>query len=278
LPLAALAFVLLSWFFAYKLTAPRQRPVGPPPADFPFAIEPVLFATADEQHIHGWFVPATSADSAVVLLHGYGGDRRQMLPRARFLGALGIATLLYDARACGESTGDVITFGMQESHDLVAAVNLLKARGFRNIGCLGMSQGGATILLAAEKLPELRCVVCESAYDEIAHAMDNRFRHYLKMPGWLGGSLLVPFAEGRTGVNVDDIRPIDGIGKLKCPILLVSGADDPKTLPADTTRLFEAAHEPKELWMVPGVGHRDLFSQEGYRERIGAFLRKHLQP
>src|SRR5262249_41660438 len=157
-----------------------------------------------------------------------------------------------------------------------AALDLLRRRGHERIACLGVSQGGATILLAAEQLSDVRCVVCESVYDELAHAVDNRFRHYFKMPGWLCGCVMLPVAEWRTGVTVNDVRPIAHIDRLRCPLFLISGDEDSKTLPTETERLFQAAVEPKTLWLVPGIGHRDLFSDD-YAERVTAFLDRHMK-
>jgi alpha-beta hydrolase superfamily lysophospholipase len=194
---------VVSWFTARQLTAARPAKVGPPPADFGFAIEPLSFITADQETISGWLVPADKQEKVIVLLHGYGGTRQQMLPRARFLRQLGFAVLLYDARACGESTGTCVTFGCRERHDLLAAVKLLRERGYKRLACLGVSQGGATILLAAPELEGVQAVICESVYDEMAHAVDRRMRRYTGLPGWLGACLVVPFAEMRTGVSIE---------------------------------------------------------------------------
>jgi len=268
-------FVGASWFYAYKLTGPRRHPV-PAPTAFPFPLEAVAWTTTDGQTIRGWFVPTDDTDRALVLLHGFGGDRRSMLARARHFRQQGYAVLLYDARACGESSGDAVTFGYHEAQDLLGGLDWLRERGYRKVGCIGVSLGGATIALAADRLGDVRCVVCESAFDELSHAVDNRFRRYLLLPGSLAGCLMVPLAERRAGVAVADVKPVDRIAWLSCPVFIISGEDDVKTLPAETRRLFAAAPEPKELWLMPGMGHRDLFGPE-YAKRVTAFLHQHME-
>jgi dipeptidyl aminopeptidase/acylaminoacyl peptidase len=258
-----------------RLTGPRQCEIGPPPGDFPYPIESIAFHSTDDETLSGWFVPADSK-KGVVLLHGYTGTRKQMVPRARFLREQGYNVLLYDARACGESTGDRVTFGYHERRDLIAAVQLLRDRGCTDIACLGVSQGGATILFAAEDLPDLKCVICESVYDEMTNSVDRRLRHYTLLPGWIGASLLVPFAERNIGLTIDEVKPIDHIGKLRCPIFVISGECDDKTWPEDTRRLFDAAREPRDLWMIPEARHQDLFQFPEYQERTRAFLKRHL--
>jgi uncharacterized protein len=275
--LAALLFIAGSWVYAERLTRARPSVVGDPPADFPFAIENVTFTSSDQETLAGWLVPAPKSERAIVLLHGYSGNRKQMLPRARFFREKGYTALLYDARACGESSGDHVSFGYRERHDLIAAVKFLESRGCKDIACLGMSQGGATILFAAEELPGVKCVICESVYDEMAHAVDRRMRRYTGIPGCIGACLLVPFAEQRIGLAIDDVRPVDHIGKLTCPVFIISGKMDDRTWPEDTQRLFAAANEPKELWMLPDAGHEDLFRYEGYFDKVAAFLKQHLE-
>ena len=274
---AVFSFAGVSWLSAQRLTGAHRRAVGNPPKDFPFPIESIKFTTRDEHTLSGWLMPAEKSDCAVVLLHGYGGDRRSMLPRAKSLRALGYTALLYDARACGESSGERITFGYREREDLLAAVKLLKERGHRNIACLGVSQGGATILFAAEELKDVKCVICESAYDEMTHAVDRRTRRFGGVPGWFGASLLVPFAESRLALSIDEVRPVDYIAKLPCPVFIMSGDRDTRTWPEDTRRLFEAAREPKELWMIDGAGHEDLFRHVGYEEKMRAYLKRHFE-
>jgi dipeptidyl aminopeptidase/acylaminoacyl peptidase len=237
----------------------------------------VSIGTTDGETLSGWLVPGPNSDRAIVLLHGYSGNRKQMLPRARYFREQGYTVLLYDARACGESTGDAVTFGYRERQDVIAAVKYLKEAGHRQVACLGVSQGGATILFAAGELPDVDCVICESVYDEMRHAVDGRMRHYTLVPGSVGACLLVPFAEQRLGIGIDDVKPIEHVGKLRCPIFIISGARDDKTSPADTERLFDAAREPRELWLIPDAKHQDLFHFDGYREKVSSFLDRHLR-
>lgn len=51
-----------------------------------------------------------------------------MLSRAEFLHLAGYTALLNDLQSHGESTGQRISFGYQESHDVSAALKLLRTR------------------------------------------------------------------------------------------------------------------------------------------------------
>lgn len=64
------------------------------------------------------------------------------------------------------------------------------------------------------------------------------------------------------------------------PVLVAAGGADQHTTLPETQRLFAAAAQPKELWVVEGAAHVDLhaYAPEAYERRIGAFLSHHLDP
>src|SRR4051812_42679498 len=92
--LASLVFIGGSWLSAQRLTRARQQPIGSPPSDFTYPMETVTFASSDGETLSGWLIPAERNSKAIVLLHGYGGSRWQMVPRARFFRRQGYTVLL----------------------------------------------------------------------------------------------------------------------------------------------------------------------------------------
>jgi len=44
----------------------------------------ILFHLDENCHRRGWFVPAEDRERVIVQLHGYGGDRWNMVPRTKF--------------------------------------------------------------------------------------------------------------------------------------------------------------------------------------------------
>jgi len=198
-----------------------------------------------------------------------------MITRAQFLHEAGFAVLLYDARGQGLSEGDRVSAGWYETADLLGACDFLRAGGYRRLGCLGASQGGATIALAGARLPpEVRWVIVESTYPTMRDALDRRFRLSVGLPGWLAGLLMVPLAEGRLRLAIDDVAPLRHMQELPCPVFVLGAENDRDTLAESTRVLFAAAREPKQLWIVPGAGHVDLygFAKQEYAKRILAFI------
>ncbi len=54
---------------------------------------------------------------------------------------------------------------------------------------------------------------------------------------------------------------------------------DRHTLPEHTRNLYDAAKEPKELWLVPDAGHEDVLAKarDEYAKRVLSFLDRYLQ-
>ncbi len=273
---AVLAAIAVSAVFALQFTGPQRRAVRPLPADFGFAVEDVRFTATDGVSLRGWFVPCDASTRAAILLHGNGSTRSQMIARARLLRAHGFAVLLYDARGHGESEGSRVSFGLHETRDLLGALDYVRSRGATEIGCLGASQGGATIALAAAQLRDVRWAVLEGVFPDLTTALDRRFRHTLRLPGWLAGLFLRPIAEWRIGASIREIEPRQTIGLLTCPVLVLSGQRDAYTTVDDTRALYSAAKDRKQLWLAPEAGHVDLYGAAGraYEERLIAFLKE----
>jgi pimeloyl-ACP methyl ester carboxylesterase len=276
--LAALALVTVGGCFwlGGKLAAPARRVVGPPPAGLD--AEAVELASRSGSLLRGWFLGGDPGRGGVVLLHGIRADRRSMIGRARFLNEAGFALLLVDLQAHGESEGERITFGHLESRDAHAAVAFLRDRlPGEPVAALGSSLGGAACLLG-ESPVEVDALILEAVYPDVETAIANRLRMRLGPPGaWLT-PLFTAQLRLRGGISARDLQPTSGIASLACPVLVLGGTEDRHTTPEDTRRLFEAAPEPRELWLVEGATHVDLhrFAGERYEERILAFLEGHL--
>jgi pimeloyl-ACP methyl ester carboxylesterase len=264
----------VSWREAWIHAHPPRHPVGAPPADFPGPLTEVSFQTADHITLRGWYSADPEGKRAIVLLHPYGSNRTTMLSRARLYRAEGIGVLLYDARGCGNSGGDISSVGYYEAEDLVAALQWLRAQGVTEIICQGWSQGGSTILMAAERLGDVKGVVLEAAFDSMEHAIDRAFRHRVRLPGKVAGVFFTPILEQMLHMRVSAFRPVDHAWLLECPVLVIAGENDQSTWQVDTQDIFHALRGEKQLWLVPNATHEDLyaFQPNVYRRTVMGFV------
>ena len=140
-----------------KLNRP-QTPRGP----FPYETEEVSFDNGDA-HLEGTLVlpEGYSRDTPVLIFVTGSGqeDRDETIFEhkpfaviADALGRAGIATLRFDDRGVGGSTGDVVNATTEDFRDdALAGIKLLRER-FNKVGVIGHSEGGTiALMLAADK-------------------------------------------------------------------------------------------------------------------------------
>jgi pimeloyl-ACP methyl ester carboxylesterase len=257
------------------LSAPARRSIGQPPADL--GAEPVELMTASGDRVFGWLALGAPGKGAVLLLHGVRADRRVMLRRARALKGGGYSVLLIDLPAHGESSGDRITFGWREAGAVRAALDLLRAkRANDRIGVIGVSLGAASLALSGEQ-PD--AVVLESMYPTIREAVQDRMALRLGPVGSIATPMLLWQLPMRLDISENQLRPIEGVKSLHVPVLIASGTADRHTTAAETRRIYAEANAPKELWLVEGAGHVDLydFAPAEYERRVFSFLARNLR-
>ena len=134
-----------------------QTPVGP----FPYTEEEVTFSNGDA-HLAGTLVLPegyTRKTPVLIMVTGSGQENRdeeifEHRPFAVIADALaraGVATLRYDDRGVGGSTGEVATATTEDfKEDALAGIKLLRER-FDKVGVIGHSEGGTiALMLAAE--------------------------------------------------------------------------------------------------------------------------------
>jgi uncharacterized protein len=198
--------------------------------------------------LHGWWIPATAPTRGHVLLfHGNAGNIGDRVPHVALLSAAGFDVLSFDYRGYGRSSGRPSEQGSY--HDARAArAALLDRDGIdpARVLYLGESLGGAVALELAIHHPPAGLIL-QSAFTSV-QAMARL--HYPFIP-----RALVP----------DAYPSLRIIPRLRAPLLVLHGADDPIVPLMDGEALFEAAPEPKRIEVFPGVGHNDVLARAGSR-------------
>jgi dipeptidyl aminopeptidase/acylaminoacyl peptidase len=277
----AVVVIDLSYRCAHNLVHTHRAPITSTPAERGLSFEPVSFTSADGLRLTGWHIPSRNG-ATIILCHGLRCNRVDMLPQAALLAEHGYGSLLFDFRAHGESEGEMLTYGYGETDDVLAAIDYLLSRPEvdpQRIGILGGSLGAATAIRAAARSTHLKAVVAESAFTSLEDEIASSFKAFSGLPAFPFAPLTVTFAQWQTGLRISKVRPIHDISSIAPrPVFIIHGTDD-DTIPAKQgLRLYEAAGEPKALWMVDGMGHEsavNLFPDE-YEKRIIGFFDKAL--
>lgn len=132
-----------------------QTPVGP----FPYSTEEVSFRNGDAILKGTLTLPENCGKKTPVLIMVTGSglqnrdeeifSHKPFAVIADAFARAGIATLRYDDRGFGESTGDIINCTTEDlKNDALAGIRLLRER-FDKVGVLGHSEGGSIALMLA---------------------------------------------------------------------------------------------------------------------------------
>lgn len=266
-----------------RIVSPGRRPFLPAegepgtPADLGIAYEDVRFTTDDGVTLSGWLIPAgRETRAAVVLMHGYSWNRLPWL--AGFVPWLQrrYNVLQFDFRGHGGSDDALITLGTLEQRDVTAAVWFLAGRGLGPIALVGVSMGGSVAIMAAPDLP-VAAVVADAAYADLRNPISNRMREAGYPLSVLGSRLVVGAASLRARARLRS--PIQRVAQIAPrALLLIAPSGDRTVSPAQSQRMFNAAGEPKELYIVEGAAHADAHAAapEAYERRVLDFLARHL--
>lgn len=268
---------LVAWWIGGSiLIAPHRTPRVVLPPDL--GGERIQIHSKSGAELAGNYLPGTKP-ATIILMHGVRGNRAQMIDRARFLRKAGYSILMFDFQAHGESTGDHITYGCEESRDVISAVQYARQRRPGDkIVLLGSSLGGAAAILAQSEV-KADALILEMTFSTIEKAASNRLEVRLGRLGrWLT-PLLTCQIPLRLHIPIATLHPIDRLGAIGVPKLIIAGAEDRLTTIEESRAMFAAAAEPKELWVVEGAGHIDLYAHapRGYEEKVGLFLTRVLE-
>jgi uncharacterized protein len=241
-----------AWLEHRRFTPQHLRPGTPAFAD---AAE-VSFQTADGVRLNGSYFPSHNG-SAVVLTHGYGENRLQLTPEAKLLVREGYGVLSYDLRGHGSSAGAHTSFGAKEQLDVRAALDFLSRQpgiDTKHLGSLGFSIGATAALLEALNDPRVSALALEGIASSLRSERGDELGHINPLRiGRLFAELGMLWLEGVPVASLDARELIAGLSPRA--LLIVHGAHDP-SVPVERVRsLYDAAHEPKQLVIVPNAGH-----------------------
>ena len=270
-----------------------------PKAPFPYTTEEVSFTNGNAVLRGTLVLPAghTKKTPVLIMVTGSGLQNRdeeifEHKPFAVIADALaraGIATLRYDDRGFGESTGDIINCTTEDlKNDALSGIRLLRER-FDKVGVIGHSEGGTiALLLAAEGKADF---IVSLAGNVVSGAETLLWQNRIALSGagvpaetvdTYCKALAEAFETGAIG-NYDlpeglkqnlsmaimqlqtpylkyflklDTRPV--LGKITCPVLALNGSKDQQVNPdanLEALRKGLPAATPALIECVEGLNH-----------------------
>ena len=245
--------------------------------------ENVYFKTEDKVQLKGWFIPSEAySNKTIILMHGWGMNRADILKNTYFLHDLGFNLLYFDFRALGESGGKTSSIGYLELKDVAAAVRFLKEtrpQFCEKIGLYGLSMGGMVAICEAARNPDIACVVAEASYYSFRRVVSRWAWVHHRVPYFPLIPIILHYIHKYLGVNPERYSPKYNIPRISPrPVFIIHGRYDNLVPAAQAKLLFKKAGEPKEIWLVPGAKHNKCAEVGGfeYKQRLADFFRQHL--
>ncbi|MGB7443533.1 MAG: alpha/beta fold hydrolase [Coleofasciculaceae cyanobacterium] len=267
--LLALAYLLTCLFLRLwhnRLIFSPTKVIETFPTDLGLAYEdvwlPVKTKTGKLERLHGWWLPATSPQSQVLLyLHGNGENVGANLRHAGRFHQLGFSVLLIDYRGYGMSEGDFPTEASVYQDAQVAWDYLTQQRGIapQDIFLYGHSLGGAIAINLAKHNPNYAGLIIESTFTSMREMVDLQGKYDLLPVDWI------------LTQRFDSIRKIQSLQK---PLLVIHGTSDELIPHTMGEVLYELANTPKQLLIVPDADHNNVATVAGrnYQQAVQRFV------
>jgi len=265
------AYVSNRWAQSHRHPA-RFIPQGRLLVENHIPFENIELATSDGVKLAAWYTPP---QNGVVILaaHGYNGNRPEDM--YVMFARNGYGVLAWDFRAHGASGGETSSLGFYEQLDAEAALMYaLSQPEVEHVGAWGGSMGAATMILAAAKHPEIEAVVSDSAFPSLEEVIRINTPIRMMQP------FVLFFAEQQGGFDLEQVSPVDAIANISPrPVFIIDGWDGAAVAMNSPYRLFDAAHDPKQLWAEEGVPHLGTYGNDPseYERRVMEFFDEYLK-
>ena len=219
-------------------------------------------------------IPDGGSQLAVLFVSGSGQQNRdeeifEHRPFAVIADALakqGIASLRYDDRGFGKSTGDLSeATTMTFAHDAEEGVAWLRNEGkFSKVGIIGHSEGG-TIAFILGSEDRVDFIVSLAGMAERGDStLVNQLLHQLKLRGaenkaardYARAYLSEVKLQGNPWMNYFlDFDPLPYVKGTDCPALILNGEKDSQVLPSRNIPIIEENLKGATVKVYPGLNH-----------------------
>lgn len=284
-----LVLVLLPFSMAATMTfRPKVVPRFTPETEIGAPYERVSFTAGDGTRLVGWWIPASlrldarrpgRSGETVVLAHGLGSGKADMLHIAGAMRGAGYNVLVFDLRAHGESGGQLCSFGVAEARDVEAAAQWVRqahpGESQRLLG-FGASMGAAAMLAARDPATgetPFDAVAVMGTYDDLGLMASTIIRRQFWGPlARVAEWTAVPAASAHAGYDLASFRPADFIqDNWPAPMFVAHGERDEIIPFRSGVRLYNAAFEPKRNWWVD-LNHNQILGDPSTLQAVLKFF------
>lgn len=212
-------------------------------AQMPAGEDFILPASGENVEIAGTYFSQDSSQCAVIISHGYGSTRISMMKYAPIWYNCGCDVVVYDHRGHGESGGEHGTGGVLEGEDLHRVTAWTQEKtGFnrQQIGWMGESWGGSTVLQAGATGADVAFIIAESSFQDWESAVFERAqRQYGNWIAYMKPAVFT-LAGWRTGIDAWSSSPLLKAPDISEPTLVLHSKADALTASEQSVNIAAA--------------------------------------
>ncbi len=254
-----------------------RNPIAPESVGL--SVTDVEFISPDGVRLRGWWDPGEGNRPAIVFVHGLNRTRQELLERAGEARRRGYGALLFEYRNHGESGDAYTTLGVDESQDVCAAAQFIDgvSPGRKKV-FWGVSLGGSSAVLGANRCPMVGAVIADSAFLSFEETVSHHVGLIFRLPAFPVADLLIYLTRMRMGFDLQDSNVERAVESLSdVPMLFIAGSEDRRMPPDRAERLYRASANPSsDLLVIEGAGHGRAFRQapKRYTDAVFSFLER----
>lgn len=165
---AVLATLAIAGFLVYRIVKPQRTSTEINMQSFPGRPDALQFQVPGPMGAReGWFFPGFRGAATIILCHGYGSSKGELLTLVSALQDHQYNVFVFDFAAHGANDG-ITSFGYREADEVRAAIDVVATRNDidpNSFGLWGYNLGAYAALREAENDKRVRALVLDSVYD-----------------------------------------------------------------------------------------------------------------
>ncbi len=199
----------------------------------------------------------------LLMLHGWARDNRSLVSYGVEFAQQGYRVIIPDLRGHGMSGGDWLSFGEQESADMMQFADHL---GLTEFDVFGFSLGAATAIQLGSRDDRVKRIIAVAAMHSIAETIP---KFGARSRPWIANLLdgnevdIVESARGIAGYDYQSTSDtLSAAAQLHAPTLLVYGEIDQMSDRGLNQKLFDQLQGDKQLIGIPRLRHTHVLQHQ----------------
>ena len=138
---------------------------------------------------------------------------------------------------------------------------------------------GADVAIQAAAVDDrVKAVVAEASFTDLRTISVDYQRRIVKLPWHFLRNVAMSRSQKIANFKARDVSPLEDVQRLRIPILFIHGMEDKFIRYEYSKALYHVAPGPKDLFLVPGASHTDVWEISGstYERKILSFFDRYV--